>query len=330
MLGCTTDRQDHAVTVVGYGNENGEDYWLVKNSWGRGGDDGYIKIKRGVGMCRIGEHLTTVSCEVTGDIMTTTTTTAATTTTTKDPEGCSRTEGEYLMENDVDGNRITQTNTEADCAAYCWAMEACQFYTYYNGWCEPKTASTNNVPYEGASWGSRECGRDVTTTTTTTTTTTAPTTVTQSPEGCSRTEGAYICDTGNATKIETEAECAAYCWGIETCQFYTYGHGLCYLMETASNCTGQLEGFTWGNRKCGAPTDLTTTTTTTTQDPEGCSRTEGAYICAGYEAGNFTQTETEAECAAYCWGMESCQFYTYGQGWCYPETSSTCTEQLEG
>ena len=29
LLGCTTKRQDHAVTVVGYGNENGEDYWLV-------------------------------------------------------------------------------------------------------------------------------------------------------------------------------------------------------------------------------------------------------------------------------------------------------------
>ena len=40
-------------------------------------------------------------------------------------------------------------------------------------------------------------------------------------------------------------------------------------------------------------------------------RTEGAYICTGNEAGNSTQAETEAECAAYCWGMESCQFYSY-------------------
>lgn len=46
---------NHAVTAVGYGTEDGEDYWLIKNSWGvRFGDKGYFKIARGENMCGIG------------------------------------------------------------------------------------------------------------------------------------------------------------------------------------------------------------------------------------------------------------------------------------
>ena len=51
---CATNSPDHAVLLVGFGTDNGQDYWTVKNSWGqKWGEEGYFRIARGTSKCGI-------------------------------------------------------------------------------------------------------------------------------------------------------------------------------------------------------------------------------------------------------------------------------------
>ncbi|XP_015784847.1 cathepsin B isoform X2 [Tetranychus urticae] len=48
----------HAIRILGWGTENGVDYWLVANSWNTDwGDKGYFKIKRGNDECGIEDEI---------------------------------------------------------------------------------------------------------------------------------------------------------------------------------------------------------------------------------------------------------------------------------
>ena len=59
---CNPDGMNHAVTLVGYGTEDGLDFWTVKNSWGKSwGESGYFRIARGKGTCGINQYITTAT-----------------------------------------------------------------------------------------------------------------------------------------------------------------------------------------------------------------------------------------------------------------------------
>ncbi|CAJ0576227.1 unnamed protein product, partial [Mesorhabditis spiculigera] len=60
---CKTTDSDykggHAITLIGYGTENGVDYWLGRNQWGTGwGMAGYFKIKRNANTASIESYHT--------------------------------------------------------------------------------------------------------------------------------------------------------------------------------------------------------------------------------------------------------------------------------
>lgn len=53
---CNPNDLNHAVNIVGWGTENGVDYWIVQNSWSQyWGEKGFFRIVRGTGCCGINQ-----------------------------------------------------------------------------------------------------------------------------------------------------------------------------------------------------------------------------------------------------------------------------------
>ncbi|OQR88890.1 cysteine protease family C01A [Achlya hypogyna] len=60
VTACPGAESDHAVIALGYGAENGVNYFKIRNSWGaKWGEAGHIRLQRGVGgkgMCNVAEY----------------------------------------------------------------------------------------------------------------------------------------------------------------------------------------------------------------------------------------------------------------------------------
>ncbi|KAF7274740.1 hypothetical protein GWI33_012588 [Rhynchophorus ferrugineus] len=52
--GNCSDKINHAAVVVGYGRENGQEYWILKNSWAvNWGENGYFRLGMGNNLCSV-------------------------------------------------------------------------------------------------------------------------------------------------------------------------------------------------------------------------------------------------------------------------------------
>jgi cathepsin F len=61
---CDPEGLNHGVTLVGYGTENGNDFWIIKNSWSEGwGESGYFRMARNKRTCGVNKYVSTAKLE---------------------------------------------------------------------------------------------------------------------------------------------------------------------------------------------------------------------------------------------------------------------------
>jgi len=59
------EQTNHAVVAMGWGEENGQKYWIIKNTWGpQWGESGYFRIQRGTDECGVESMATTFDVDL--------------------------------------------------------------------------------------------------------------------------------------------------------------------------------------------------------------------------------------------------------------------------
>lgn len=62
---CMTDNINHGVVCIGYGEEEGRKYWIIRNSYGtEWGENGYVRMLRGINLCDVATRVYAVYYDI--------------------------------------------------------------------------------------------------------------------------------------------------------------------------------------------------------------------------------------------------------------------------